>query len=326
MCIPCICMLDSDLSVWHSLSVWSCGFNLPADWWQHSVACDCLISSWTELCMWCHVRWKLLSATSNLCVCMCVWVHACATDKERKNTDSSKLPHCQKSPPDVKICIWRAIRKHNWRTLQQCEVFHETSGSNWWNTSPCPPGDITVMPVEMRSRPLLTDRQTRRHVASRFPAADAQIHVDQQTGQRVCVCVGVLAWILGTLTSGQFTVWSCDTCRVNNRLFKLLWLMMKIHVWCVWCEIWSFYHHIFPHQYDFRYPAHPSVSIRWASSLMWMASCSVVALWYQLLNERFGNSRTETTTSCFPLSLSLMWEAVRDTRRPSSCLACWKSR
>lgn len=130
MCTTCICMLNSNLSVWHSLSVWSCGFNLPADWWQHSVACDCLISGWTELCTWCHVRWKLLSATSNLCVSVCA--HACATVKER--TQILQNYQCQKSPPEVKICIWRAIKKQNWRTLRQCEVFHETSGSNWWNT------------------------------------------------------------------------------------------------------------------------------------------------------------------------------------------------
>lgn len=68
------------------------------------------------------------------------------------------------------------------------------------------------------------------------------------------------------------------------------------------------------------------LSVRWASSSMWMASWCVGPPWSQLLGELSGSSWTETTTSYFPLSSSPMQEAARDTTKPSSCLTCWTSR
>lgn len=68
------------------------------------------------------------------------------------------------------------------------------------------------------------------------------------------------------------------------------------------------------------------LSVRRASSSMWMASWCVGPPWSQLLGELSGSSWTVTTTSFFPLSSSPMQEAARDTTKPSSCLTCWTSR
>lgn len=106
--------------------------------------------------------------------------------------------------------------------------------------SPCPPGDITGMPVEMRSRQLLTDRQTDRRGIMWHRGFLQQTLRFMSTGRQVsvcvCVCVGVLAWILGTLTSGQFTVWWCDTCGVNNRLQTF---MIDDEDSCLVCDVKS---------------------------------------------------------------------------------------
>lgn len=61
-------MITFIVTIFIATDICSCGSNLKADWWQHSAACDCLITeSWTGHVWSCETEESVVSHVQSLC-------------------------------------------------------------------------------------------------------------------------------------------------------------------------------------------------------------------------------------------------------------------